>query len=167
MKKNTLDEIYQAFMEDIYYYLLSLCRNKHVAEDIMQETFFRAYLYFEDCSYDKVKPWLFRVAHNAYIDFVRKNSRSYVKSNDFFYAIADRKTPEGKLLIKEQYEEIVDLIGKLPEKQKQVLLLCDFNDLSYKEAAEIMNISLSYIKVLLFRARQHLRDRVERDECFE
>lgn len=164
MKKNTLDKIYQGFMEDIYYYLLSLCKNKHIAEDVMQETFFRAYLYFEDCPYNRIKPWLFRVAHNAYIDFIRKNKKNHMKSNDFFNTIADYKTPEDKLLMKEQYQEIWNIIENMPEKQKQAILLCDFNDLSYKEAAEIMDVSLSYMKVLLFRARQSIRNQVERNE---
>lgn len=56
--------------------------------------------------------------------------------------------------MQEKLKEINYFIDRLPENQKQAILLCDFNGLSYKEASEIMNISLSYFKVLLFRARQ-------------
>ncbi len=70
LNKKSLDEIYQSYVNDIYYYLLSLCGNKHIAEDIMQETFLRAYLCFEDCSFDGIKPWLFKVSYNSHIELI-------------------------------------------------------------------------------------------------
>ncbi|WP_338078440.1 sigma-70 family RNA polymerase sigma factor [Clostridium tetanomorphum] len=148
-------------------YLLSLCHNEYIAEDIMQETFLRAYLYFEDCPANGIRPWLFRVAYNAYMDFIRKDRRSFSQDNEFFNNIADNKTTENKVLMQEKLKEINYFIDRLPENQKQAILLCDFNGLSYKEASEIMNISLSYFKVLLFRARQNIRNKVERNDIFE
>lgn len=53
MKPNNLDGIYQSYMNDIYRYLRSLCDDHHAAEDLVQETFYRAYLYLEDCKADK------------------------------------------------------------------------------------------------------------------
>lgn len=167
MNKNTLDDIYQSFMVDVYRYLLSLCHNEYIAEDIMQETFLRAYLYFENCPVNTIKPWLFRVAYNAYIDFMRKDKHSFSQDNKFFNTIADNKTTEDKVLMQEKLKEINYFIDSLPENQKQAILLCDFNGMSYKEASEIMEISLSYFKVLLFRARQSIRNSVERDDSFE
>ena len=167
MKKSTLDDIYKSFMVDVYRYLLSLCHNEHIAEDIMQETFLRAYLYFEDCPDKSIKPWLFRVAYNAYMDFKRKDKRSFSQDNKFFNDIADNKTTESKVLMHETLNEINYIIAKLPENQKQAILLCDFNGISYKEASEIMEISLSHFKVLLFRARQSIRNKVKRDDSFE
>lgn len=83
MKRNSLDEIYQMYVMDIYRYLRSLCGDHHAAEDLMQETFYRAYLYLEDCKDEKIKPWLFRVAYNAFVDYKRKEGRSTVQSEDF------------------------------------------------------------------------------------
>ena len=166
MKKNTLDYIYESYMMDIYRYLLSLCCNSYVAEDIMQETFLRAYLHFEACTNENVKPWLFKIAHNAYIDYKRKESRSVAEEKEFFNNISDNKNTEEQVLIKEQLKEINNLIEKLPENQKQAILLCDYNDLSYKEASEVMGVSLPRFKVLLFRARQNIRQKVGRgDRC--
>lgn len=167
MKKNTLDEIYKAYMNDVYCYLLSKCCNKYVAEDIMQETFYRAYLFFEDCPIGGIKPWLFRVAHNTYIDYLRKNNRSHIKDNEFFNGLSDYKTPEDKILVNETIKDITKLIENMPQKQKDAILLCDFNGLSYKEASDIMKVSLSYFKVLLFRARQHIKSNIERNESYE
>ncbi|MBP1862669.1 RNA polymerase sigma-70 factor (ECF subfamily) [Clostridium tetanomorphum] len=124
-------------------------------------------MYFEDCPANGIRPWLFRVAYNAYMDFIRKDRRSFSQDNEFFNNIADNKTTENKVLMQEKLKEINYFIDRLPENQKQAILLCDFNGLSYKEASEIMNISLSYFKVLLFRARQNIRNKVERNDIFE
>lgn len=167
MKKNTLDDIYKTYMNDVYRYLLSKCCNKDIAEDIMQETFYRAYLYFEDCPNKGIKPWLFRVAHNTYIDYLRKNNRSHIKDNEFFNGLSDYKTPEDKILVNETIKDITKIIENMPQKQKDAILLCDFNGLSYKEASDIMKVSLSYFKVLLFRARQHIKSNIERNESYE
>lgn len=93
MKPDNLDQIYQMYVNDVYRYLYSLCLQHHTAEDLMQETFYRAYLYLENCKDEKVKPWLFRVAYNAFVDFKRKDSRSFTSESEFFDGIGD----EGKL----------------------------------------------------------------------
>lgn len=133
-----------------------------MAEDLLQDTFFRAYLYLEDCPPDSVKPWLFRVAYNAFIDNVRKNKRTSPMDFEALNNIEDPKSAEEDLLIKEQISLVERVMKNMPQKQKEALKLCVFKGLSYKEAAEIMGISVSYIKILVFRARQTLKDNIER-----
>ncbi|WHY20609.1 sigma-70 family RNA polymerase sigma factor [Paenibacillus sp. G2S3] len=158
MKRNSLDEIYQMYVMDIYRYLRSLCGDHHAAEDLMQETFYRAYLYLEDCKDEKIKPWLFRVAYNAFIDYKRKEGRSTVQSEEFFKQLAHPDTTESTLLRQERWEEMRIAIGELPDNQRHALLLHDFHGLSYLEASDIMNVGLSQYKILIFRARQRLRE---------
>jgi RNA polymerase sigma-70 factor, ECF subfamily len=162
MDKNSLDYIYKLYMTDIYRYLLYLCKDKYLAEDLLQDTFFRAYLYLEDCPPDNVKPWLFRVAHNSFIDSQRKNKRSSPSDNELLNNIIDPKDTEKELLIKEQLDLVQSVMKNMPEKQRESLKLCVFKGLSYKEAAEIMGVSLSHIKILIFRARQTLKENIER-----
>lgn len=144
------------------HYLLFLSHDHHIAEDLVQETFYRAYLYLEDCHEDRIKPWLFKVAYHVFIDYVRKGSRNIVIQADFFERISDSHNTENVLVNKEFWEEIYRAIGRLPTNQQQALLLYDFHDLTYKEAADIMEISLSHFKIVLFRARQQLRQYRER-----
>lgn len=157
MKPNNLDAIYALYMKDVYRYLRSLCYDHHTAEDLTQETFYRAYLYLEACSDDKVKPWLFRVAHNAFVDFQRKERRSSVQEPDFFRNRGHSDTPEEALLRQERWSELSRMMSGLPDMQRHALQLYDFGRLSYEEAAEAMGVGLSHFKVLLFRARQRLR----------
>jgi RNA polymerase sigma-70 factor (ECF subfamily) len=150
--------MYQLYMKDVYCYLLSLCYDHHAAEDLMQETFYRAYLYLEDCKEEKVKPWLFRVAYNAFVNYKRKEHRSSVKEPDYFRHYSHSITPEEVVLRQERWSEMMRWLDTIPDKQRHALQLYDFGQLTYEEAAETMGVSLSHFKVLLFRARQRLRD---------
>lgn len=167
MKGNHLDDIYQLYVQDVYRYLRSLCYDHHTAEDLMQETFYRAYLYLENCQDEKIKPWLFRVAYNAYVDYKRKESRTTLQTPDYFQRLADHHTPEDELLRQERWNEIGRSLSGLPENQQQAMLLIDFNQLTYQEAADIMDIRLSHVKILLFRARQAVRGHGRKGEGSE
>lgn len=162
MKRHSLDSLYQMYVKDVYRYLLSLCRDRHTAEDLVQETFYRAYLYLEPCKDNKIKPWLFRVAYNAFIDSYRKEKRSVPAQPEFFHGLADGQTPEQQWLQQELWESIGTAIAGLPANQQQAILLYDFHGFTYQEAADIMGIRLSYFKILLFRARQCVRQQKER-----
>lgn len=164
MKRKSLDEIYQLYMKDVYRYLLSLSCDHHTAEDLVQETFYRAYLFLEQCREDKIKPWLFKVAYNAFVDFKRKEKRSDAKEAGYFEQLSDAGTPETEIMRREYWGGIERTIAGLPDHQKQAILLYDFHQLSYKEAAGIMGVSLSHFKILLFRARQKLRLNRERND---
>ncbi len=154
-----LDQLYRQYTHDIYRYLYSLSRNHHTAEDLMQETFYRAYLYLEVYNGEKVKPWLFRAAYHAFIDDQRKRKRQQVQEPAFFDQITDSQTsPDNQLIEQEQIHLVITQLDQLPIMQKQAVLLYDFHQFSYQESSEIMDISLAYFKVLLFRGRQRIRD---------
>ncbi|QFT90069.1 RNA polymerase sigma factor SigM [Bacillus sp. THAF10] len=157
--KQSIDDIYEAHMQDIFRYLLSLCREHHLAEDLVQETFLRAYLYLENYRGDDVKPWLFRIAHNAFIDHYRKHKRTIVKEQGFFHRLFGKgPSTEHSVIIQSEVAEIMEFIHTLSEQQSQALLLYDYHSLSYKEAAEALGVSETYFKVLLFRARKKVRE---------
>ena len=155
---DTMDQLYSTYFSDIYRFLFSLCHNHHTAEDLVQETFFRAHLHIEDYRSESVKAWLFTVAYHSYIDHYRKQKRLSIKGEGFFSKLFDKKrTVEEAVVVQEEIEELLQAVNALPEKHKMAVLLCDFNQLTYQEAAEVMEVNVSYVKVLLFRGRQALR----------
>ena len=163
MKEN-LDSIYNLYFHDIYRFLLSLCHNHHTAEDLVQETFFRAHLYIENYQEGNIKAWLYTVAHNAFIDHYRKNKRVDIKEQGFFTALFNKQnSTEETVLINDEIKQIIDSLEGLPKKHKTAILLHDFHGLSYREAAEVMQVSLGHFKILLFRGRQALRNRKEQE----
>ncbi|MEC5423923.1 sigma-70 family RNA polymerase sigma factor [Virgibacillus sp. C22-A2] len=159
MKEN-IDDLYKAYFHDIYRFLLSLCHDHHTAEDLVQETFFRAHLYIESYEGENVKTWLFTVARNAFIDYYRKHKKIIVKEQGFFMTLFDRnRAAIDTLVIQDDVKEIINRLAELPEKHQHAVLLHDFHELSYKEAAQVMNVSQPHFKVLLFRGRQAIRRR--------
>jgi len=93
MKHKSLEDIYRLYLPDIFRYLYFLCHDYYLAEDLVSETFYRAFLFLEDCPVGKVKPWLFKVAYHAFIDFQRKNHRVLLKDYSYFEQLRGRGSP--------------------------------------------------------------------------
>ncbi|GIP52392.1 MULTISPECIES: RNA polymerase sigma factor [Paenibacillus] len=157
MNKSSMDMIYREYKNDVYRYLYYLCRNHHNAEDLMQETFYRACSRLDNLEGGRTKAWLLRVAHNAYIDRLRKESRSSVYENEFFHNVPSEETPEASVLTGESRQELHAMLSMLPPNQQHAVLLYDIHGFSYQESADLMGIPLSHFKIILYRARQKLR----------
>ncbi|MNN24443.1 RNA polymerase sigma factor SigM [compost metagenome] len=123
----------------------------------MQETFTRAYCKLDLNDGKKTKSWLLRVAHNAYIDRFRKESRSSTYENEFFYNYPSEDTPENDVVRQENRKELYNQLALLSPNQQHAVLLYDIHGFSYQEGADLMGVSLSHFKILLYRARQRLR----------
>lgn len=152
----TIDEIYQMYMNDVYRFLLSMTKDKHLAEDLPQETFMRAYIHIHSYDHSKVKPWLFQVARNAFIDYVRKHKKEVTISDDLIGSLFQNavQSPAHQVEIK---EVLTGYMSELPDNYREALTLYYLKELNYKEASHIMNISEANFKSVLFRARQRLK----------
>lgn len=157
MKTNGIDIIYRNYSKDVYRYLLYLSRNHHTSEDLTQEVFCRALKHVEALDGKQAKSWLLRVAHNAYIDLIRKESRSSIYDNEFFIDFASEDTPESSAITQENRNELYGMLSLLQPNQQHAVLLYDVQGFSYQESAELMGITLSHFKIILYRARQRLR----------
>nr|WP_245751590.1 sigma-70 family RNA polymerase sigma factor [Amphibacillus marinus] len=147
------------------FFLFSLSRNHHTAEDLVQETFLRAHLGLENFQGKQIKSWLLTIAHHAFVDHYRKHKRIVVKEERFFYRQVDQMImPEDQVMMQLAVEDVFALMADLPEKYKVAVLLRDFHQLSYEEAAQIMNVKKAHFKVLLFRGRQAIRKREVPDD---
>lgn len=166
MAKQSLDKLYEKYAEDLYRYLLFLSHDHNIVEDLVQESFYRAYLHMEELHEEKVKPWLFRVAHNAFIDQKRKERKQTLKENDFFDGKSDSLFVEERLVMRERLHTTFQHIALLPDRQKHAILLVGVNQFSQKEAARIIGVTDAHFRILLFRARQTLRqkERMEPNE---
>lgn len=152
----TIDEIYQLYMNDVYRFLLSMTKDKHLAEDLLQETFIRAYIHIHSYDHSKVKPWLFQVARNAFIDYVRKHKKEVTISDDIIASLfqAAVKSPAHQIELK---EVLSVYMAQLPDNYREALDLYYLKELNYKEASRKMNITEANFKSILFRARQRLK----------
>lgn len=161
-----LEEIYVKHVNDLYRYLFSLSKDHFIAEDLVQEAFYRAYLILEDYEIHNIKAWLFKVAYHAFIDYQRKNKRLIF--NEEMDLGINLKTPEKDVLEKESCRLLLEDLSSLKEIEKHAVLLCDLHGLSYQEAADVLDIKLNTLKSHLYRGRRNVmsrvRERMRKDE---
>ncbi|MFJ5716717.1 sigma-70 family RNA polymerase sigma factor [Neobacillus sp. NPDC093127] len=155
-----LDQAYQENVNDLYRYLFSLSKDHFIAEDLVQEAFYRAYLHLEDYEISNIRAWLFKVAYHAFIDFKRKNKRLVIQEQ-MEERNSSKETPEKRLLEKEGFQLLLNDIHTLREQERHVLLLCDLHQLAYDEAAEILDMKINTLKSHLHRGRKKVMDRVK------
>ncbi|WHY86627.1 sigma-70 family RNA polymerase sigma factor [Neobacillus novalis] len=155
-----LDQAYQENVNDLYRYLFSLSKDHFIAEDLVHDAFYRAYLHLEDYEISNIRAWLFKVAYHAFIDFKRKNKRLVIQEQ-LEERNSSKETPEKRLLEKESFQLLLNDIHTLREQERHVLLLCDLHQLKYHEAADILDMKLNTLKSLLHRARKKVMDKVK------
>ncbi|WP_339285660.1 sigma-70 family RNA polymerase sigma factor [Oceanobacillus sp. FSL K6-3682] len=161
----SIDQVYQLYFRGVYHFLLSLSRDHYTAEDLVQETFLRAYLYLEFYHNENVKSWLFTVAYRTYIDYYRRHRKNVVTDTDFFQQLQKNDADiHHQLILSEEVQEVLALIDQLPDKQRTAIILHDIHELSYKEASQIMDVKLGHFKILLFRGRQAIRQRKDENQ---
>ena len=153
----SLEQYYEAHALEIYRYIYFMCYNHNLAEDVLQETFYRTFHHLENNQNMELRPWLYKVARNVMVDVIRKENKSVAHKSEFFDQQTANTDPETKLLINERYKEVIFSVNSLPENQKQALILSSFHNLSYEEVASILNLTTSSVKSLIFRARTNLR----------
>ncbi|AUS06667.1 RNA polymerase sigma factor [Pseudotamlana carrageenivorans] len=137
--------------QKIYSFIYSKVFDKDVAEDIFQDTFIKVIRTLKRGAYNeegKFLPWVMRISHNLVIDYFRKSNRmpKFDNSGEFsiFSVLSDTSLNAEKTIIKEQVEnDVRRLVDKLPDDQKEVLLLRIYNDMSFKEISDKTGVSIN------------------------
>lgn len=153
------DDIFSKYYKPIYYFIYKMVHNTDTAEDITQETFVKVYKGLSKVEDNiKLSPWIYRIAHNACIDYIRKHKASFELIDNVNYEedIQDRRSsddPEANYLNAELRNKINMTMMKLNSRYKTVLILRDYNDLAYKDIGQILGLTEAAVKSLIHRAR--------------
>lgn len=153
-----IEKIYEEYFETVNKYLFCLTKNYDIAEELIQETFYRAVkkigTYKGDC---KISVWLCQIAKNLWYDQCRKNKKIVNKE----YELLDMK---GKDSVEEQIisndEKIIlyKKMQKLDEKTREVIYLRITGELSFKEIGDILNKSETWARVTFYRGKQKMKE---------
>ncbi|MDO5980445.1 RNA polymerase sigma factor [Flavivirga spongiicola] len=150
-EESALETLITRHKQKIYSFIYSKVYDRDVAEDIFQDTFIKVIRTLKRGAYNeegKFLPWVMRISHNLVIDFFRKNKRmpKFDNAGEFsiFSVLSDTSLNAEKSIIKEQVEtDVRRLVDKLPEDQKEVLLMRIYNDMSFKEISDRTGVSIN------------------------
>ncbi len=128
-----------------------IVNDRYIAEDLFQETFIKVIKTFKSGKYNeegKFLPWVVRIARNLAIDYFRKAKRmptiTSQDGEDIFRTFEVAEDNREESYIKDQDESTIrQIINMLPDEQKQVLVLRHYGDMSFKEIAEVTNVSIN------------------------
>lgn len=135
---------------------------KEDVEEIVIEVFLKFYKNIKNFQFkSSVETYLFRIAINLAINFSKSKKIEFISIDEKEQEIKEENSFLEKFIISEQKQEIENIIlkqiTKLPPNQKVALYLANYEQLSYKEIAEIMEVSVSSVESLLFRAKQNIK----------
>ena len=149
---NSLELLINRYRKQVYTYIFLLVKNQHLAEDVFQDTFIKVIKSLDGGKYQdngKFLAWVLRIAHNLVIDHYRKERQLNATSREDFgldilnsrkYAV---KPAEDAMIDRQIRKDIRGLIDNLPEEQKEVLILRQYCELSFKEIADHTNVSIN------------------------
>ena len=146
------DVLLNRHKNNVFSYIYFIVRNTELAEDIFQETFVKAIMTIKQGRYTengKFRAWISRIAHNLIIDNFRQEKNEQIISNDeseidlFNNSKLSDGTIEDELVKSQILADVKKLIEYLPDNQKEVLILRYYQDLSFKEIADITGVSIN------------------------
>ncbi|AST93852.1 MULTISPECIES: RNA polymerase sigma factor [Sutcliffiella] len=164
-KKDKVEEWYSQHSDDIFKYIGLMLNDYHKAEDLTQETFVKSFIYFEQFQYNSsVKTWLFMIARNTTIDYLRKNKKykiiAALLSKNLESDVIN--TAEEIIELKEDVSYLYTSIKNLKPAYREVIILRKIKGFSTKETSEILGWTESKVKSTLFRSIKKLEQELNK-----
>ena len=151
MNQKEYNKSIDLYADSIYRFVLKNLKDSEKAKDIIQDVFEKVWIKAENIDYKKVKSYLFTSAYHTMLDYIKKDKR--------MTSLEGSKIPESGY--KKEYtglSEVLEIaLDKLPEIQKSVILLRDYEGYSYQEIGEITELKEAQVKVYIYRARKALQ----------
>lgn len=167
--KKCIEALIKRYKNQVYSYILLNVKDRQVADDIFQDTFIKVVVSLRSRSYNdegKFLPWVIRIAHNLVIDHFRRKKLNVTSKDEEEYDVLNSSklsedTIEDKIIDEQIYSDVRKLVEYLPEEQKEVILLRHYGDLSFKEIADMTNVSINTALGRMRYAVLNLRRMVE------
>lgn len=158
-------ELMNRYEQKLLRYILRLAKiNQETAEDILQDTFIKAYRYINNFDSElKFSSWIYRIAHNETISYWRKNQKNYdfisidKEQNGMANTLVDQSKSDTEALLNEKQDMIKKAIAELPDYYRDVLVLRFLEEKEYEEISDILQKPVGTISALIHRAKERLK----------
>lgn len=158
MTVNEYNKAVNKFSDNVYRFILKNIKNEMRAQDIVQDSFEKLWINRKAVIFEKTKSYLFTTAYRTMIDNIRKEKRVNLTDNNAVF----------ESIHEDNYSDIQEVLHKavsnLPEIQRSVILLRDYEGYSYKDIADITNLNEPQVKVYIYRARVYLKNYIGKIE---
>ena len=159
-----MDEIMKKYADDVKRFCMSMCHDEQMAEELTQETFYRAlktiHHYDGSCI---MTTWLFTIAKRAWVDTLRKK-KSVSLDEVSEYQLRTEETPEVLFTRRQTMELLMSIIDEIKEPDRSVFLMRAVLEYSYKEIGKALGKSENWARVTYYRVRMRLVERVKQNE---
>ncbi|MFT9497452.1 RNA polymerase sigma factor [Anaerosolibacter sp.] len=163
-RNKRISDWYDQHSTSILSFILLMVKDYQQAEDLTHDTFVKAYLYYDSFKqHSSEKTWLFSIAHNLTVDFLRKRKPSLTFKEIFLFQRDNNRLPEELIQIKEESYELYKALGELKDTYRKVIVLRKIKGFSIEDTAKILNWSESKVKSTLFRAIPALKKQLLRE----
>jgi RNA polymerase sigma-70 factor, ECF subfamily len=157
----TFEEVALPHLDAAYNLARWLTRNERDAEDVAQEAYLRAFQHFRSFQGSDARPWLLAIVRNTYYTWIRHNRAAEVRTSfdDEIYAEIPNASDPEMILVKEADKQMLRrALEKLPDDFREIIVLREFEELSYKQIADVVQIPLGTVMSRLARARKRLEE---------
>ena len=160
------DMLFERYRGPVYNFAWAMLRNPASAEDVLQDTFLsvaRTAQQYEPRGC--FRAWLMRITRNRCLNLASaENLRRPIRQSDALLQIrSDTVDPPDGVIVREQMERIDDAIAKLPEHQREAIVLYAFEDMSYREISDVLDMPINTVKTLIHRARATLAEALDEE----
>jgi RNA polymerase sigma-70 factor (ECF subfamily) len=170
--ENALAILIKRHQSKIYGFIYSKVTDRDIADDIFQDTFIKVIKTLKLNSYNeegKFLPWVMRISHNLIVDHFRKNKKMpmYRETEEFsIFSIMTDNSPnvESRIITEQVESDLQRLIEELPDDQKEVLQMRIYQDLSFKEIADLTGVSINTALGRMRYALMNLRKVIEKNK---
>ena len=160
------EAIYTAYFDRVFAFLMRIVRNREIAEELTQETFFQAYKSFHKYNGNcELFTWLCAIAKNVYLKYLKKQRHETVDIELFRESVCGdpMEQPEVAFQKKVSSETLKEAIKVLPQKYRDIVILRIYAELSFAEIGNKMSITENSAKVIFFRAKNMLKEELTND----
>lgn len=159
----SFEELYQKYFQEIYFYVKSLSRNEKVAEEITQETFFKALKHLDSFDGSKdIRAWLFTIAKNTYYSSYKKSKREI--SGEFQSEPIVETIFMNQLVNSDVAFKVHQFIHEMDEPYKEVFTLRVFGELPFEKIRLLFGKSASWARVTYYRAKKKIVQKMEEND---